>query len=167
MWTLAYPSHHLHRAPFPISRPHFPRPHLPSTSIKEHRSLHFPLPGLPVTPKEHGDSLPPLGQENSRVPRRESRCGGRERRVYKNSLGERVFLRKALPRSFVPILPVDRTLQHVLSHAHRAEASLTTDIDLTWLTGDVIAGLTVGIVVVPQSMSYAKVRSRRLRSTSA
>ncbi|KZS89863.1 high affinity sulfate permease [Sistotremastrum niveocremeum HHB9708] len=29
--------------------------------------------------------------------------------------------------------------------------------NLTWLTGDVIAGLTVGIVLVPQSMSYAKI----------
>ena len=29
--------------------------------------------------------------------------------------------------------------------------------DLGWLTGDLIAGLTVGIVVVPQSMSYAQV----------
>ncbi|KAK4055647.1 Sulfate permease 2 [Microbotryomycetes sp. JL201] len=29
--------------------------------------------------------------------------------------------------------------------------------NLTWLTGDVIAGLTVGLVVVPQSMSYAKI----------
>lgn len=35
-----------------------------------------------------------------------------------------------------------------------------TDIltDLGWLSGDVVAGLTVGIVVVPQSMSYALVR---------
>lgn len=31
------------------------------------------------------------------------------------------------------------------------------NLDLGWLTGDVIAGLTVGIVVVPQSMSYAQV----------
>lgn len=30
-------------------------------------------------------------------------------------------------------------------------------VDLGWLYGDVIAGLTVGIVVVPQSMSYAQV----------
>ncbi|KIY46492.1 sulfate permease [Fistulina hepatica ATCC 64428] len=29
--------------------------------------------------------------------------------------------------------------------------------NLTWLTGDVIAGFTVGIVVVPQGMSYAKI----------
>lgn len=28
--------------------------------------------------------------------------------------------------------------------------------NLTWAMGDVIAGLTVGMVVVPQSMSYAK-----------
>jgi sodium-independent sulfate anion transporter 11 len=30
-------------------------------------------------------------------------------------------------------------------------------LDLGWLTGDVIAGLTVGLVVVPQGMSYAQV----------
>ncbi|GAA6051245.1 hypothetical protein JCM3770_005890 [Rhodotorula araucariae] len=29
--------------------------------------------------------------------------------------------------------------------------------NLTWLVGDLIAGLTVGMVVVPQSMSYAKI----------
>jgi sodium-independent sulfate anion transporter 11 len=31
-------------------------------------------------------------------------------------------------------------------------------LDFGWLTGDVIAGLTVGMVVVPQGMSYAQVR---------
>ena len=35
---------------------------------------------------------------------------------------------------------------------------LTASIDTGWLYGDVIAGLTVGIVLVPQSMSYAQVR---------
>jgi sodium-independent sulfate anion transporter 11 len=30
---------------------------------------------------------------------------------------------------------------------------------LGWLSGDVIAGLTVGMVVVPQGMSYAQVCS--------
>jgi hypothetical protein len=30
-------------------------------------------------------------------------------------------------------------------------------IDVGWLTGDVIAGFTVGMVLVPQSMSYAQV----------
>ncbi|KAG8999682.1 hypothetical protein FRB94_005985 [Tulasnella sp. JGI-2019a] len=29
--------------------------------------------------------------------------------------------------------------------------------NLTWLTGDLIAGLTVGMILVPQSMSYAKI----------
>ncbi|CEQ42580.1 SPOSA6832_04407, partial [Sporobolomyces salmonicolor] len=29
--------------------------------------------------------------------------------------------------------------------------------NLTWLTGDLIAGITVGLVVVPQSLSYAKI----------
>ena len=43
-------------------------------------------------------------------------------------------------------------LVHLLS-AHRC----TPLVDVGWLTGDVIAGLTVGIVVVPQSMSYAQV----------
>lgn len=31
-------------------------------------------------------------------------------------------------------------------------------LDLGWLSEDVVAGLTVGIVVVPQGMSYAQVR---------
>ncbi len=30
-------------------------------------------------------------------------------------------------------------------------------VDFGWLTGDLIAGITVGIVVVPQSMSYAQI----------
>lgn len=30
-------------------------------------------------------------------------------------------------------------------------------IDLGWATGDLIAGITVGLVLVPQSMSYAKI----------
>jgi sodium-independent sulfate anion transporter 11 len=32
-----------------------------------------------------------------------------------------------------------------------------TRYNVGWLTGDVIAGLTVGMVLVPQSMSYATV----------
>jgi hypothetical protein len=36
-------------------------------------------------------------------------------------------------------------------------ALIDVPVDVGWLTGDVIAGLTVGIVVVPQSMSYAQV----------
>lgn len=31
--------------------------------------------------------------------------------------------------------------------------------DVGWLSGDVIAGLTVGMVVVPQGMSYAQVHT--------
>lgn len=31
--------------------------------------------------------------------------------------------------------------------------------DFGWLTGDLIAGITVGIVLVPQSMSYAQVNT--------
>src|ERR1700761_6150895 len=49
-----------------VTSDHF-RSHFPSTSIKEHRSLHLPLLRLPLTPQEHGNSLPPLGQENSRL----------------------------------------------------------------------------------------------------
>ena len=29
--------------------------------------------------------------------------------------------------------------------------------DVGWLAGDLIAGITVGIVLVPQSMSYAQI----------
>jgi sodium-independent sulfate anion transporter 11 len=32
-----------------------------------------------------------------------------------------------------------------------------TRYNVGWLTGDIIAGLTVGMVLVPQSMSYATV----------
>lgn len=35
--------------------------------------------------------------------------------------------------------------------------SLNDFQDLGWLSGDLIAGITVGIVLVPQSMSYATV----------
>lgn len=34
---------------------------------------------------------------------------------------------------------------------------MTNIVDRGWLYGDLVAGLTVGIVVVPQSMSYAQV----------
>lgn len=30
-------------------------------------------------------------------------------------------------------------------------------LDFGWLSGDLIAGITVGIVLVPQSMSYAQI----------
>jgi sodium-independent sulfate anion transporter 11 len=54
----------------------------------------------------------------------------------------------------------------VLALIHRAQItnyltslfpifSWITRYNLTWLTGDLIAGITVGIVAVPQSMSYA------------
>lgn len=41
---------------------------------------------------------------------------------------------------------------------------LTERLDFGWLYGDIVAGLTVGIVVVPQSMSYAQVRDTSIRS---
>ena len=37
--------------------------------------------------------------------------------------------------------------------------------DIGWLTGDVIAGLTVGMVVVPQGMSYAQVYLIQIRTS--
>lgn len=43
--------------------------------------------------------------------------------------------------------------------SHHKERPLTITLDLGWLTGDLIAGITVGLVVVPQSMSYAIVRN--------
>jgi hypothetical protein len=46
------------------------------------------------------------------------------------------------------------TVRHFI---HPQTAHLTELADLGWFTGDVIAGLTVGLVVVPQSMSYAQV----------
>jgi MFS superfamily sulfate permease-like transporter len=36
-------------------------------------------------------------------------------------------------------------------------SALTPPVDVGWLAGDIIAGLTVGMVLVPQSMSYATV----------
>lgn len=36
--------------------------------------------------------------------------------------------------------------------------------DVGWLTGDLIAGLTVGMVVVPQGMSYAQVSPIQIQS---
>lgn len=41
-------------------------------------------------------------------------------------------------------------------HCHR-RLLLTVLTDFGWASGDLIAGLTVGIVLVPQSMSYAQV----------
>lgn len=53
----------------------------------------------------------------------------------------------------LPATVSSRSLPYIRSNAHPR-----TPIDFGWLYGDVIAGLTVGIVVVPQSMSYAQVR---------
>ena len=51
---------------------------------------------------------------------------------------------------------MDWAIQYVQSYPISTRAN--ADKDLTWLTGDLIAGITVGIVLVPQGMSYAKVR---------
>lgn len=40
-------------------------------------------------------------------------------------------------------------------------------VDVGWLTGDLIAGLTVGIVLVPQGMSYAQVNITRAPTPSS
>jgi MFS superfamily sulfate permease-like transporter len=49
---------------------------------------------------------------------------------------------------------------------YHAERPLTITLDLGWLTGDLIAGVTVGLVVVPQSMSYAIVGILHIPRTS-
>jgi sodium-independent sulfate anion transporter 11 len=41
----------------------------------------------------------------------------------------------------------------ILAEAHH----LRIRVDIGWLTGDLIAGFTVGMVMVPQTMSYAVV----------
>ncbi|KAH9934918.1 sulfate permease [Fomitopsis serialis] len=70
------------------------------------------------------------------------------------------------PKDPVPVVTVDHWVRR-LSPDPKREAldylrslfpifGWITRYNLGWLTGDVIAGLTVGIVAVPQSMSYAK-----------
>jgi solute carrier family 26 (sodium-independent sulfate anion transporter), member 11 len=39
----------------------------------------------------------------------------------------------------------------------KPKMNIHTNIDVTWLVGDFIAGITVGMVLVPQGMSYAVV----------
>jgi sodium-independent sulfate anion transporter 11 len=46
-------------------------------------------------------------------------------------------------------------------------SSPLSSTDLGWLSGDLIAGLTVGMVLVPQGMSYAQVIISLLRSYSS
>jgi sodium-independent sulfate anion transporter 11 len=46
-------------------------------------------------------------------------------------------------------------------------SSQLSSTDLGWLSGDLIAGLTVGMVLVPQGMSYAQVIISLLRSYSS
>jgi len=45
------------------------------------------------------------------------------------------------------------------SHLPLKGELINDGLDIGWATGDIIAGLTVGIVLVPQSMSYAKIAS--------
>ena len=61
----------------------------------------------------------------------------------------------SLVGSLVTVRPLSLPfyLRHLLTVSHTR-----VQTDLGWLSGDVIAGLTVGIVGVPQSMSYAQVR---------
>ena len=53
----------------------------------------------------------------------------------------------------VSVLPSHHVVIHKVAHPPL--------IDVGWLTGDIIAGLTVGMVLVPQSMSYATVNQNR------
>lgn len=50
---------------------------------------------------------------------------------------------------------MDQEIQSVLPESLRCSASLFAD--LGWLSGDLVAGLTVGLVLVPQGMSYAQI----------
>ena len=64
----------------------------------------------------------------------------------------------SLVGSLVTVRPLSLPfyLRHLLTVSHTR-----VQTDLGWLSGDVIAGLTVGIVGVPQSMSYAQVNAVR------
>ncbi len=52
------------------------------------------------------------------------------------------------------------TVSGLLPRRGSALINVYLSVDVGWLTGDVIAGLTVGMVLVPQSMSYATVNRR-------
>ncbi|KAK0459512.1 sulfate transporter family-domain-containing protein [Desarmillaria tabescens] len=79
-------------------------------------------------------------------------------------LGKRIV---GYPEEIVPVIsardyvlqatqdPIRRILEYIASLF--PILGWITRYNLGWLTGDVIAGLTVGIVLVPQSMSYAQI----------
>lgn len=52
---------------------------------------------------------------------------------------------------------MDKKIQYVfiLSFSTLVRTETDSIVDLGWLTGDLIAGITVGMVLVPQGMSYA------------
>ncbi|KAK0210542.1 sulfate transporter family-domain-containing protein [Desarmillaria ectypa] len=80
------------------------------------------------------------------------------------TLGKRII---GYPEEIVPVIsardyvlqatqdPIRRILEYIASLF--PILGWITRYNLGWLTGDVIAGLTVGIVLVPQSMSYAQI----------
>ena len=59
---------------------------------------------------------------------------------------------------------MDNQIQSAYSWRIRAWIALIIVTDVGWLSGDVIAGLTVGLVLVPQGMSYAQVNCSSVRS---
>lgn len=63
--------------------------------------------------------------------------------------------------SLFPILGWITRYSELHSFSNITAFILTSLIDVGWLSGDIVAGLTVGIVVVPQSMSYALVCTPR------
>ena len=52
---------------------------------------------------------------------------------------------------------MDNQIQSAYLQRTRARIALIFVTDVGWLSGDVIAGLTVGMVLVPQGLSYALV----------
>ncbi|KAH9842931.1 sulfate permease, partial [Rhodofomes roseus] len=73
------------------------------------------------------------------------------------------------PKEPVPVVTVEHWIRRLSPDPKRDAIDYLTSLfpifgwitryNLGWLTGDLIAGLTVGIVAVPQSMSYAKLAS--------
>ncbi|KAF5391310.1 hypothetical protein D9757_002089 [Collybiopsis confluens] len=79
-------------------------------------------------------------------------------------LGKKII---GYPEQVVPVVSVkdwllpftQNPVQHVINYFYRLFPIIgwISRYNLGWLTGDLIAGFTVGIVVVPQSMSYAQI----------